>query len=101
VRFLFAIRDASDGVRECVKAELPVTARFIIPVKPLTLVNVIVEFPLEPCIKSNEALEVLIANPEIVMLRLTDRTRVLFVPVTVTLYALGAADCDAEIVTEA
>lgn len=101
MRFSFAVSGADDSASERVKAELPVTARFIVPEKPLMLVNVMLELPAAPWARLNEALEVWIVNPETVMLRLTDRTRVLFVPATVTLYNLGAADCDAEILTEA
>ncbi len=101
VRFSFAFSGTDDGVSERVKAEPPVTVRFIVPEKPLMLVNVTVELPAAPWVRLNEALEIWIVNPETVMLRSTERTRVLFVPVTVTPYTFGAADWDAEIVTEA
>ena len=52
----------------------------------------VVELPAAPRVRLKEALEVSIVNPEIIMLRLTDRTRVLFVPITVTPYAFGAVD---------
>src|SRR2546425_3482909 len=99
VRFSFAFSSADDNASERVNAKPPVTVRLIVPEKPLMLVKVIAELPAFPWVRSNEAMEVWIVNPETVTLRLTDRTRLLFVPLMATLYTFGAVDWDAETVT--
>lgn len=101
VRLAFAFSRAIDGVSERVKAALPLTVRFIIPAKSLILVEVIVKLFEAPCIRLSDAVEGWIVNPETVTIILTDRTLLLFVPVTFTSYTFGATSWDAKIVAEA
>ncbi len=58
VRFSFAVNGADDGVSERLKAELPVTVRFIVPEKPLMLARVTVELLVEPCVMFSGTREV-------------------------------------------
>ncbi len=58
VRFPSAFNRADDGESKRVRAELPVTVRFIVPEKPLMLAKVIIELLVEPCVMLRETREV-------------------------------------------
>ncbi len=56
VKELFGFRTLEDWLSDLAKAEeFPAIVRMIVPEKPLMLAKVIVDLPVEPCVKLNEA----------------------------------------------